>query len=255
MGAGLHRAHPRSALRGREAPRPQAPAASTRPTFRVVINERVCEGCGDCGDKSNCLSVQPVDTPFGRKTRIDQGSCNFDLSCLQGDCPSFMKVPTRPAAHTPTDAPHPSFPLRCRRDRVEADECTIRLSGIGGTGVVTTSQILGTAAMLQGYHVRGLDQTGLSQKAGPVVSDLRLSRTVPHAVEQGHRRFGRRAPRVRPAGGRQRRHDAHARPRSAPIVVANIAAVPTGSMVVHPDRPYPVARAHRAARPRTPASR
>ena len=141
------------------------------PDFRVVINERVCEGCGDCGAKSNCLSVQPVDTPYGRKTRIDQTSCNFDFSCMEGDCPAFATVSTDPASQKLTgtstgavdvsDLPEPT-PV------VDPSRFTVRLSGIGGTGVVTVSQILGTAAMLAGHTVRGLDQTGLSQKAGPV---------------------------------------------------------------------------------------
>jgi indolepyruvate ferredoxin oxidoreductase len=149
------------------------------PGFRVVINERVCEGCGDCGDKSNCLSVQPVDTPWGRKTRIHQSSCNFDFSCMKGDCPSFATVTTdeptgragdvRSLPPPPVDLPAPAQPI------VPTDRFIVRLTGIGGTGVVTISQILGTAAMLAGLQVRGLDQTGLSQKAGPVVSDLRIT--------------------------------------------------------------------------------
>ncbi len=210
------------------------------PAFRVVINERVCEGCGDCGEKSNCLSVQPVDTPFGRKTRIDQSSCNFDFSCMQGDCPAFMTVstssdgaPQRALPAVPTDLLAPAA-------RWSGDECTIRLSGIGGTGVVTVSQIVGTAAMLGGFHVRGLDQTGLSQKAGPVVSDLRLSRDVP----QPSNRATAGSVDVLVAfdqlvGG----NDATVRTISSDrtVVVANTAAVATGSMVVHPDRPYPQA--------------
>jgi indolepyruvate ferredoxin oxidoreductase len=214
------------------------------PDFRVVINERVCEGCGDCGDASNCLSVQPVDTPFGRKTRIDQDSCNFDRSCEQGDCPAFMHVrgdateargkAATTRAFPPAPIGHPAPTLS-----VNAEDCTIRLSGIGGTGVVTTSQILGTAAMLQGFHVRGLDQTGLSQKAGPVVSDLRLSLTGPHASNKATAgsvdvllAFDQLA-----AGS-----DATIRTADAArtVLVANTAAVPTGSMVVHPDRPFPL---------------
>jgi indolepyruvate ferredoxin oxidoreductase len=142
-----------------------------RPTTRVVINHRICEGCGDCGDVSNCLSVQPVDTPLGRKTRIDQASCNVDLSCLGGDCPAFMTVEVDGVAdagiETPPPIPEPS--------PAELTALTVRMAGIGGTGVVTVAQVLGTAAMLAGLEVDGLDQTGLSQKAGPVISDLGIT--------------------------------------------------------------------------------
>ncbi len=148
-----------------------------RPTTRVVINHRICEGCGDCGDVSNCLSVQPVDTPLGRKTQIDQASCNVDLSCLGGDCPAFMTVEVDPAAALDTspvadDAELPALP---DPPAGLTTSIVVRLAGIGGTGVVTAAQVLGTAAMLDGFHVDGLDQTGLSQKAGPVVSDLSLT--------------------------------------------------------------------------------
>ncbi len=155
------------------------------PTFRVVINERVCEGCGHCGETSGCLSLQPIDTEFGRKTAIDQTSCNIDASCLNGDCPSFMVVENDPdrierstgsgsRTAAPADLPEP---VR----HVDPDDCTIRMAGIGGTGVITVSQVLGTAALLEGRAVRGLDQTGLSQKAGPVVSDLRIGTSDAHA--------------------------------------------------------------------------
>ena len=141
------------------------------PSKRIVINHRICEGCGDCGDVSNCLSVQPFETELGRKTRIDQASCNFDYSCVKGDCPAFMEVEVGdmdgagisppPAVEDP-----PTFTV--------AGVHPVRLAGIGGTGVVTAAQITATAAMLDGWRVEGLDQTGLSQKAGPVVSDVVL---------------------------------------------------------------------------------
>lgn len=147
------------------------------PTKRIVINHRICEGCGDCGDVSNCLSVQPVETPLGRKTQIDQASCNFDYSCTKGDCPAFMVVESRDAA--PASEPTllaPPKPIPSPPTNRETDIVRLRLAGIGGTGVVTVAQILSTAAMLDGWQVSGLDQTGLSQKAGPVISDVVLAK-------------------------------------------------------------------------------
>ena len=150
--------------------------APERP-MRVFINERICEGCGDCGVKSNCLSVTPVETEFGRKTRIHQSSCNTDYSCLEGHCPAFVSVvPTaRPERQTSgrgvtlgDDLPDPI--------RVFGGDANLYCMGIGGTGVVTVNQILGTAAALEGKTVRCLDQTGLSQKGGAVVSHLKIFR-------------------------------------------------------------------------------
>lgn len=154
-----------------------ASSASSLPTrtTRVLINEAVCEGCGDCGVKSNCLSVQPVDTEFGRKTRIDQNSCNTDYSCLDGDCPSFVTVEVNPAKQ-PRRQSAPTPPLL---PDIEAEPITkthnVFFAGIGGTGIVTVNQVLATAALRAGYDVESLDQTGLSQKAGPVVSHLRFA--------------------------------------------------------------------------------
>ena len=155
------------------------------PTKRIFINEAVCEGCGDCGAKSHCLSVQPVDTELGTKTRIHQSSCNFDYTCIEGDCPSFIRVKTRPdptgatavaaagggraaPSAPPTDIAEPDRPVP------GPDGFAVFMAGVGGTGVVTVSQVLATAALLDGLGVMGLDQTGLSQKGGPVVSHLRF---------------------------------------------------------------------------------
>jgi indolepyruvate ferredoxin oxidoreductase len=150
------------------------------PAKRIYIDERVCEGCGDCGVKSNCLSVLPVDTEFGRKTQIHQASCNKDYSCVKGDCPSFLEVIPGRKGRTPESAgrrsPSPPSGLPEPVLRVPRDDFLIRMPGVGGTGVVTVSQIIGMAAMLDGKFTSGLDQTGLSQKGGPVISDVRIAR-------------------------------------------------------------------------------
>ncbi|KOS54493.1 indolepyruvate ferredoxin oxidoreductase family protein [Rhodococcus rhodochrous] len=144
------------------------------PSTRAFINERLCEGCGDCGQKSNCMSVQPVETAFGRKTRIDQASCNKDYSCLDGDCPSFVAVePGAPSRKTSGDQSLLALPDPVLK--VSPDAFNVRITGVGGTGVVTVAQILSTAGALAGLHVRSLDQLGMAQKGGAVVSDLKFS--------------------------------------------------------------------------------
>lgn len=143
------------------------------PARRVYIHERVCEGCGDCGVKSNCLAVVPVETEFGRSRAIDQSSCNEDYSCLRGCCPSLVTVEggrlRAGLAADPGGAPlpHPEIP--------EAIEpYAILVTGVGGTGVVTVGALLGMAAHLEGKAVTVLDMTGLAQKGGPVMSHVRI---------------------------------------------------------------------------------
>jgi indolepyruvate ferredoxin oxidoreductase len=221
--------------------RGKAPA----PPQQVVIDERICEGCGDCGKKSGCLSVEPVETEFGRKTRIHQASCNKDFSCLEGDCPSFLTI--IPPASAPRPAPRrPSVPLPDPEPCVTADDVRVRLVGIGGTGVVTVSRVLGMAALLDGRHANGLDQTGLSQKAGPVVSDLHLSATstegsvIPPGatvdVLLGLDILGAAAA----ANLRVAAHD-------RTVAVVSTSVVPTGQMVIDPDAAGLDAHAARAA--------
>jgi indolepyruvate ferredoxin oxidoreductase len=152
------------------------------PPRRVVINEAVCEGCGDCGAKSNCLSVLPVDTEFGDKRQIHDPSCNRDYTCLEGHCPSFVTITPRrspfTAARSAKARDRPALPPGAlpepARPAIEG-RYGISFSGIGGTGVVTANRIVAAAAEAAGLAVGGLDQTGLSQKAGAVVSHLQLA--------------------------------------------------------------------------------
>ncbi|HYH58424.1 MAG TPA: DUF6537 domain-containing protein, partial [Thermoleophilaceae bacterium] len=209
------------------------------PPQRVYINERVCEGCGDCGKKSSCLSVLPVETEFGRKTEIHQSSCNKDYSCLEGDCPSFLTViPAKPRRARAAGVPLPAVELRDPPRIVGQDEFTMRMIGIGGTGVVTVSQVIGVAALIDGLHVAELDQTGLSQKGGPVTSDLRISRKplagsnrVSAAGADLYLGFD-------DLGASNLKNLAVADPDRT-VAVVSTAAVPTGTMVVDASRIFP----------------
>lgn len=145
------------------------------PDKRVIINELVCEGCGDCGVKSNCVSVQPLQTEWGRKRTIDQSSCNKDYSCVKGFCPSFVTVhggkPKRGTAVAESEAqplPEPVLPTIGK-------PYGIIVTGIGGTGVVTIGGVLGMAAHLEGKGVGIIDMAGLAQKGGAVYSHIRIA--------------------------------------------------------------------------------
>ncbi len=147
------------------------------PDKRVVINELVCEGCGDCGVQSNCVAVQPLDTEFGRKRQIDQSNCNKDFSCLKGFCPSFVTVHggtlrKSEAAATVDD------PFAALTEPVTADvdgTFNIVVTGVGGTGVVTVGALVGMAAHLEGKGVGIIDMAGLAQKGGAVLTHLKIA--------------------------------------------------------------------------------
>src|SRR5262245_61351920 len=168
------------------------------PARRVFINQAVCEGCGDCSTQSNCLSVVPVETDFGTKRAIDQSSCNKDFSCLNGFCPSFVtveggsvrkgkanggKADKRSAVATEEPAMPPVPALPSVADRPYG----VLITGIGGTGVVTIGAIMGMAAHIEGKGATVLDQLGMAQKGGAVVSHVRIGATPEalHAVRLG----------------------------------------------------------------------
>lgn len=151
------------------------------PDKRVIINELVCEGCGDCGVKSNCVSIQPVETEFGRKRKIDQSSCNKDFSCTDGFCPSFVTVHgariRKADAAVLKSAPDPLAGLPAP-EIVSLDHGWASIiDGVGGTGVVTIGAILGMAAHLEGKGCGMIDMAGLAQKGGAVFSHVRIAHT------------------------------------------------------------------------------
>jgi indolepyruvate ferredoxin oxidoreductase len=150
------------------------------PAKRVIINELVCEGCGDCSVQSNCLSVEPVETEFGRKRRINQNTCNKDYSCVKGFCPSFVTVEggqlksgkkggaSRPKLSSVATPPEPVLP-------VAEKAWGIVVAGVGGTGVITIGQLLGMAAHLEGKGIVTQDAAGLAQKGGATWSHIQIA--------------------------------------------------------------------------------
>ncbi|WP_290887486.1 indolepyruvate ferredoxin oxidoreductase family protein [Arenimonas sp.] len=156
------------------------------PAKRIAINSLVCEGCGDCGVKSNCVSVLPKETEYGRKREIDQSNCNKDFSCVKGFCPSFVTVKgggLRKRKGTGNKELLANLPAPVIRGDLE-QPWNILITGVGGTGVVTIGALLGMAAHLENKGASVLDQTGLAQKGGAVTTHVRIARTPAdiHAV-------------------------------------------------------------------------
>jgi indolepyruvate ferredoxin oxidoreductase len=151
--------------------------AMVDPNKRIFINESVCEGCGDCGKKSNCLSLIPLETEWGTKRAIDQSPCNKDYSCVKGFCPSFVSViGGRLRKPEPTDTPEALFAkLPTPKPLSLKQPYSIFVAGVGGTGVVTIGSLIGMAAHLEGKGCSIVDMAGLAQKGGAVVSHIRLS--------------------------------------------------------------------------------
>ena len=211
------------------------------PDWRVIINPDVCEGCGDCGVQSNCLSVVPLETEFGRKRAIDQSACNKDFSCLKGFCPSFVLVKggTRRAGASDgvSERPIAALPEPARPSC--AEPYGILLAGVGGTGIVTLGALLGTAARLEGKGATVLDKAGLAQKYGAVTSHVRIAERADdlHAV------------RIATGGARlllgidlvvaASREATSRLDRSASHAVINGARMPTGDFTRVPDLAYP----------------
>ena len=152
------------------------------PAKRYFINDRVCEGCGDCGVQSNCVSIQPLETDFGRKRKIDQSSCNKDYSCVEGFCPSFVTVlggKVRKASGMSSDKLSPNveeIPQPVFAQLPDSGSYSLMVTGVGGTGVVTIGALLGMAAHIEDMGVCVVDQLGFAQKGGSVVTHVRLAK-------------------------------------------------------------------------------
>jgi indolepyruvate ferredoxin oxidoreductase len=215
--------------RRRKRKRDLAPKAERR----VMINPRVCEDCGDCSRVSNCLAVEPVETPFGRKRRIDQSACNQDFSCVQGFCPSFVTlVGATPAEHHV--AASGAAPPEPARPEVRGEAWNLLMAGVGGQGVSSLAAILAQAAHLEGRPVRSLDLLGLAQKGGGVYAQLRIGAAGAAADSIAGARIGAGSADLLIAADMVVAHGRTARPllgpgRTAAVVNADLA--PTAQFV------------------------
>jgi indolepyruvate ferredoxin oxidoreductase len=205
------------------------------PDKRVIINEFVCEGCGDCNAQSNCIAIEPLETEFGRKREINQHSCNKDFSCLKGYCPSFAIVSGGTLRRRERVSPPPELidVLPEASVALSASIYNIMVGGIGGTGVATVGSIIAMAAHLEGKSVTQLDITGLAQKNGSVSSHIRI-------CEQSRTRAPRISTRVLDlligadlvVATEQRSLDTLSRTRSTALV--NLDVVPTADFALNP---------------------
>jgi indolepyruvate ferredoxin oxidoreductase len=158
-----------------ELARKRARGEAVPPARRVFINERLCEGCGDCTAKTNCLAVVPVATAYGEKRRIDQDACTQDLSCLEGLCPAIVTVTdAEPRRRARAEIAVPDHLCDLPPPAAADAPASILIAGVGGRGVVTTARILARAALRDGRPAAVLDQTGLAQKGGAVLSHVRI---------------------------------------------------------------------------------
>jgi indolepyruvate ferredoxin oxidoreductase len=221
--------------------------AAPPPARRVMIHEALCEGCGDCGIKSNCLAIAPVQTPLGTKRTIDAFTCNADLSCLEGECPALMTLegatPRRDAgiAVDEEGLPEPALPAL-------HEPRSVLVAGVGGTGVVTIGALLGMAAHLDGLGATVLDQTGLAQKGGAVLTHVRIARTQGelHAPRIVHADVLLACDLLVACGAETLARLAPGRTRS----VVNTADSITGDIVRHPEVRFPHEAAMQALRAR-----
>ncbi|ACB36159.1 pyruvate ferredoxin/flavodoxin oxidoreductase [Leptothrix cholodnii SP-6] len=221
------------------------------PARRVVINELVCEGCGDCSTQSNCLSVEPVETEFGRKRRINQNTCNKDFSCVKGFCPSFVTVeggqlrkPKKDAKLDPASLPPlPEPVLPSAREAFG-----IVVAGVGGTGVITIGQLLGMAAHLEGKGVVTQDSAGLAQKGGATWSHIQIadSALAIHTTKVDTAK----ADLVIACDGivAAKKETLSAMAEGRTFVALNLHAAPTAALVHDPDWAFPVAGCEAALR-------